>query len=424
MPAAWWRTRLQHPVVGVTLEVDDLVFEPIFAAEDARAWAERTAVAASNTAVESVQLERARSPLADTSMTLVADPSSGLPGLVLNMSHALVNHELYAIVKTFLKELVSAHDGWDLEDVFVTEDPECALHLLPRSLAYAYTQAQPRVTEAEQQSALKIIEQAGERWAKTSIGIPARHDWAQRPSRTHNKTIILESQESLAAFTAPKALGITLNTAFFACMTAAIAQRYGSKNVDGAHLLFSFNAMRMIAKAENKGGPVTMTILPAGAYLDANKANLAASTQKELVALAKCIGKTQMRDISTPHMIGIYDMIAPSMAQGIKAAIPPQSPVIGRPTLSSQGTFASVEYSEPETAGQNAASIRMTDFRTGGRNTDPNVCFALYSFDGELRCNLMFDERYFDQDEVMQVAYATLGLFRKLLQGDGLKSNL
>lgn len=424
MLAAWWRTRLQHPVVGVTLGLDNLVFEPILAAEDAREWAERTAGIASNTTVESVQLERARSPLDDTSMTLVADPSSGLPGCVLNISHTLVNHEALAITTTFLKELVSVHDGWDLEDVFVGENPECALQLLPRSLAYAYTQAQPRATEAEQQSALKIVEQAGERWAKTSVGIPARPDWAHRPSRAHNKTIVLESKESRAAFTVPKALGITLNTAFFACLTAAIAQRYGSKDVDGAHLLFSFNATRMIAKAQNQGGNVTMSILPAGAYLDASKANLAASSQEELTALAKCIGKAQMRDISTPHMIGIYDMIAPALAQGVKMTAPPPGPLVGRPTLSSQGQFSSVEYCQPETAGQDAANIRMTDFRTGGRNTDPNVCFALYSFDGQLRCNLMFDERYFDQDEVMQVAHSTLGLFRRLLQGDSPKSNL
>ena len=57
----------------------------------------------------------------------------------------------------------------------------------------------------------------------------------------------------------------------------------------------------------------------------------------------------------------------------------------------------------------------MADFNTGGRSTDPSVCFALNSFRDELRFNLLFDEKFFDQHDVMHMAYVVARLFRRLV---------
>jgi hypothetical protein len=65
--------------------------------------------------------------------------------------------------------------------------------------------------------------------------------------------------------------------------------------------------------------------------------------------------------------------------------------------------------------GDEADAVRMTDFNTGGRTTDPTVCFALNSFRDQLRFNMLFDEKFFDVTEVMLLGHEVAGMFRRLV---------
>jgi len=189
-------------------------------------------------------------------------------------------------------------------------------------------------------------------------------------------------------------------------MTSATAQVFGQGDEEGAHLLFSGNGRRWIDLAGDGHGPITMGILPGGLWVEASDADLRAKDKEGLVNLAKAIGVAQEEDLASPHIMALFDQMAPTLVKGM--AEPFEAPAIARPTLTSQGAFTRhlIEGGDP---------IRMTQFNLGGRSTDPGVCFALSSFKDELRYNLLFDERFFVQDDVVQLGYAVAGLFRTLL---------
>jgi hypothetical protein len=405
--AAWWRTRRAQPVVGVNLDMEQAYFEPHNTAEAAKRWAAQTCVVATKTTVEEVAESRIRQKLTVPTMTLIVDPSRGARGCVLNVSHTLISLGLYDLTHEFICQLARPENERGIDAIFT---PDFLLDItprLPQSLSHAYSRLhQP--TPEDLQAAMQIVQRAAARYSRSSIGIPLHPNWKNRPAKMQNKTIAFEPAEARAAFKCFKQMGITLTNAFFACMTSATAQTYSQGTEEGAHLLFSGNGRRFVDVAGDGNGPVTMAILPGGLWVNSSEADFRANDKESLGKLSKAIGHASGEDLASPHIISLYEQMAPDL---VKAMANPQEPAsTARLTLTSQGNFG---VQPVESAGSDP--MRMSNFNSGGRSTDPGVCFALISFRDELRFNLFFDERYFAHEDVLKLGHSVAGLFRTFI---------
>lgn len=429
--AAWWRTRRALPVVGVVFPtLDQAAFELHQTAEDAKRWAAQTCPVAENTTVTDVYLALARHATDTlTSMTLVVDPVRGPRGCVSNISHTLMSLDVFTIMQEFMHQLAHPDTELGIDGIFSPETASNTISRLPQSLSHAYSlRHQP--TPQELQEAVAMQERSQERWARSSIGIPLQKDYQHRPSRIHNQSVTFEPSEAKAAFAFLKQSGVSLTAAFFACMTSGIAHAFPETNssaeLDGAHLVFSANGRRFLPLAASNGqGPVTMPIIPGSMWIDAKDVNLRPTSPQGLLRLARVVEQAQNQDLTSPHLIGVLDQAAPALAKALEDVhnLPdgPPLPAVGRPTLTSQGQFADLQKRVPGAGARDATEmdgpdpIRMVDFNTGGRNTDPNVCFALNSFRDELRFNLLFDEKFFDLHDVLHMGCTVSRLFRRLV---------
>ncbi|KAL4790267.1 hypothetical protein BDV19DRAFT_402210 [Aspergillus venezuelensis] len=420
--AAWWRTRQLLPVVGVdfpTLETAS--FNLLDTLDAARKWTERSSIIASNTTVDDIYLSRSRSNQESLTMTLVVDPVRGSRGCVLSMSHTLISTNIYRILQEYIFQLANPHSALGLAGTFKPENAKDITSRLPISLSHAYNLTHAP-TPSDLQTAFTAHQKSQERWSRNSIGIPLHPEYKSRPSRIHNKTIAFESWETAAAFKFLKQAGMSLTAAFTACMTSAIAHMYPvqNSNPDGAHLLFSASGRRYLDTAARTGtgqGEVSMPIIPASTWVGSEEVDLRPTSQKALLRLAAAIERAQNADLENPHIIAVFDQIAPDLVKALSDASslpsgPPPPPSMGRPTLTSQGQFSNkLDRLASQDPG---AQVRMTDFNSGGRTTDPSVCFALNSFRDELRFNMLFDEKFFPQGDVALLGQVVARLFRRV----------
>ncbi|TQV99858.1 hypothetical protein V2A60_005288 [Cordyceps javanica] len=287
---------------------------------------------------------------------------------------------------------------------------------LPQSLSQAYTAQNATATEAERQEAFKIYEQASERWNRSSIGIPVHPDHETRASLIHNEHVKFSAAEVKAAFAAARMHGVTITTMFFACMTAGIKTRYSDGSEDGAHLVFSGNGQRWLdIRASESQAPVGMSIMPGALWLDRADVDGAENTPRGIFEMARKIQALQNQDLVSKHIIAVYDELAPTAFQATMESRhrPPAVPRVSRPTLTSQGDFSKQKPVTKLRNGTSAFTAKLVHFRSGGRNTDPSVCFALYSFQGDMRCNLLFDERFFDRKDISGLMEDIMTLFRR-----------
>jgi hypothetical protein len=141
-------------------------------------------------------------------------------------------------------------------------------------------------------------------------------DWRNRRSHAHSIKCGLSFADTAVARKAMKELDINMTTAFFACITSAMAQLYGTGEEEGAHLLFSAHAQRFFDCVGSDGKPpITMAIVPGGAFVDASSVNLKANDKDSLAELAKAIAWEMMQDLDCPHVIGAIDEMV-KMAHG------------------------------------------------------------------------------------------------------------
>lgn len=387
--------------------MEQAYFEPHNTSEAAKRWAAQTCIVATNTSIDEVILSLVRRSLDKSTMTLVVDPIRGHRGCVYNVTHTLTDTTIYGRIHEFITQLTRPDNERGIDSIFT---PDFLLDItprLPQSLSHAYSRLyQP--TPEDLAAAMQVIERAQARYARSTIGIPIQPDWKNRRSHMHNKTVRLETDEARTALKCFKQLGISLTVAFFACMTSAIAQTFSQGNEEGAHLLFSTSGRRWLDLAGDGHGPVTMSIIPAGMWVNASDVDLRAKEKYGLAKLAKAIGQAQEEDLVSPHIMALYDQMAPELVKAM--ANPADPPPIARPTLTSQGPFAKRTIDS-----SGGDPIRLSDVTTGGRSTDPAVCFALYSFREELKFNLLFDERYFVPHEMEQLACTVTGLFRTFI---------
>jgi len=122
----------------------------------------------------------------------------------------------------------------------------------------------------------------------------------------------LEEREIKKVLGSLKVHGLTITSALFACICSAITQLYHDGNaVEGAHLLFSAHAKRWFpTDGEDGKPPVTMAIVPGGAWISATEQQLKAKDQISLIELAKKIAEAQEADIASPHILGTFDKLA------------------------------------------------------------------------------------------------------------------
>ncbi|KAL4903337.1 hypothetical protein BDW74DRAFT_186028 [Aspergillus multicolor] len=426
--AAWYRTRLVHPVIGVDFPTLTAASYPLHrTAKQAKGWTSRTCCIESKTTVNDVYLDRSREKMGDISLTLVLDPARGPRGCVLNIAHTLMNVDLFLIVQEYIHQLADPENERGVEGIFDSslETVQGIRPRLPQSLTNAYTHLIPQPTTKDFQTALHAYQRSQDRWARPSIGIPLHPNHANRRRHIHNKTISFEPHESETAFRFLRKSRISLTAAFFACMVSTIATRYPPTPAEraegaGAHLCFPVHGRRWLdtnANAETGTGPVRMPIIPCSAWLDASEVDLAPSTQKGLTTLAAAISKAMNNEVSSPHIIAVFEQLAPQMAAAMAAAHtspddPPPPPPRGRPTLTSQGQYSN---SRDRDLIAQEGEVTLADFNSGGRTTDPSVCFALNSFRDELRFNLLFDEKFFDATETVLLGFQVAGLFRRLV---------
>ncbi|KAL4887698.1 hypothetical protein BJY04DRAFT_212726 [Aspergillus karnatakaensis] len=430
--AAWWRTRHQHPIIGLSFTLDQATFTPHTTPSAAQAWTSQTAHIATKTTVRDVFLSRSRSilqPIHNATMTLITDPIRGSRGCVLHISHTLISHAGFDVLQEYLAQLADPTAELGLQALFTPENLSTLKPRLPQSISNAYSLLH-NPSPADLTHATQILQTSATRWTKPTVGIPIHPCWKTRESRIHNETISFEPAETATAFKALKRLKLTLTTAFFACMISATTQSYATGAEEGAHLCFSGNGRRWIPtnpSTNNGFGPVTMPIVPAGMWVKSSGVNLHTKTKSELVQLAKAIAAAQEEDLVSPHILALFDQNGAEFAKGMGA--PSEVPAVSRLTLTSQGYFddklLQSSCSSPlPFSSETRDKIRMTDFNTGGRNTDANVCFALNSFRDELRFNMLFDERFFEPEEVVRLGVRVKRLFRFLTGGEGDRARL
>lgn len=416
--AAWWLARQKFPLIGVSLGTQKAFFDPITTIDAAQQWASETCVIEGNTTGEALFLSLCRQVSDSTKLAIVLDPIHGSRACVLNISHTILSLGGYTILSAFLTYMTDDECQYGLGNVFAPEDGELLIQKLPQSLSNAYSSQIAPPTEAQRRNATLIQHKAQERWSRTSIGIPIHSQYKARPSLIQNKQIRFEAAEFQAVLAIAKRENVTITAIFFACIVAGIHHRYGTGNEDGAHLIFSGNARRWLdTEGQNGQPPVALSIVPGAMWLDKACLTFGLNESSSLLSLAKSIQAAQDEDFASEHIIGVYDELAPLAAKATWDAQngPLLVPAACRPTLTSQGPFGQRDPMKLPSHDRSQSIMRVSNFRTGGRNTEPSVCFALYSFNRELRCNLLFDEQFFDQDEVMQLMHVIAGAFRRMI---------
>lgn len=391
------------PLLDLDIDLEQASFAPHNTAEAAKRWAAETCFIKTNTSLKEVIQDCIRKTTNVATVTLIVDPIRGPRGCVINMSHTMLSLSLTDAIYEFIDQLSHPDTERGIDAIF---SPDFLLDItprLPQSLCHAYWRThQP--TPEDLKTAMEIIQRAQARYARSSFGIPVRKDWKIRPSKMQNITMPFEPAESSAVFKNIKKLGMTPTNIFLACIASATAQMWASGEEEGAHLLLSGNGRRWIDTAGDGHGPVHMSIVPGGLWVGKSEGVDFRATDKEgLVMLAKAIGRAQEEDLVSPHVIALYDQLAPELVKSMTQ--PFEAPAVARPSLTSQGSIS--------TRSPNCIDpIRMMNYNAGGRNTDPGPCFALNSFKSELRFTLMFDERFVVLEDIVKLGVTVGGLFR------------
>jgi hypothetical protein len=130
-----------------------------------------------------------------------------------------------------------------------------------------------------------------------------------------------EDEDFQKALTTIRSRGLTLTSAFFACICSAITQVYYHENrngeADGAHLLFSANARRWLpSEGANDTAPITMAGFPGGAWVDATIQEMKATSLETMSELARKIRQAQKVDLGSPHILALLDDVATSVTEG------------------------------------------------------------------------------------------------------------
>lgn len=435
--AAWYRTRLALPMLGVKLPSDALgtaVFEPFTSLADVQAWVEETALVIDDgrsleRVARDLKSEKMQSKDRLPRMHLVVRDGQ-IEGAAFQCSHVLSGHYILTVYDEFAKQMVRGECELGLTaNVTSREEAEEVKRRLPVSTHWAYEQSVvrgklPEPTAEELETLLrKQAVEAEKATSGRSIGLPVRSDWKDLTSSPREIQRVLRVEALPGIKKALKAKRLTLTTALFACIVAASAEASSpqvQKEADGVECLFSTHTGRWLhPDGVQGGGPITMGVIPASIWIDGQVAtngqlasslpNLAASTPSSLHQLASTLQRNQNDALSSVHMMKRLDESSTQVFQSTQMGqrgLPAEIPGISKPTLTSQGEFViGPRYESGETF------INYDEAHYGGRHTAPSCCFAMNVFRGHLRVQCLFDERYFEQERVDKLMDRVLELF-------------
>lgn len=387
--AAWLKTRQEIPMIGVALlgsQLSQATFEALVTPTAAQDWLHNTCHTVSDgTSFEELHHRRTMIPLDDQSGKLpevhvVTRPRTGLRGFVIHSSHVLNGHFILRIMDSFGRHLVEVGSVRSFADVFQPEEIGSVQVRLPISTSYAYKQKFGQPTEEELAQVLLEQSTAAERGNKKSVGLPVRSDWRQQKSFMHSYGARIDPIQLAVLKQNLKAEGLTMTTAFFACITAAAARASEEAHTspEGAHLLFSLHTKRWLKPGEGNGAVASMGVVPASVWLDGSSQDkqkaLRARSREELVVLAREIQHQQTSEISSVHVLKCLDDSADALYQATdcgRSPLPTTFPSVSKPTLTSQGLIDLGHH-----FGDTTKKDTWLDFETyayGGRHTDPSL---------------------------------------------------
>ncbi|PWN18541.1 hypothetical protein BCV69DRAFT_278948 [Microstroma glucosiphilum] len=416
---AWVKTRQQHPMVGVRLPSDDLsnaVFAPFETALDAQEWCEQTIVIAKDDLTMREVADRCKATPLDRNtgrlpqIHLVSRPFSGTQGIVLHSSHVLSGHFVMTILEEIARQLVQDDCTGGVQGVFRKEVPEDLIERLPISAVYAYEQAShiPTPTQQDISSlAARQAQNAQVAMERVSVGPSVRDDWHGQNSRMQSyfKDFPQSTLASLKA--AMRQDRVTMTAAYWACIILAsldFSTAEQLQKANGVECLFSTHTRRWFQSPNT--APITMGVIPSSFWLDKGELEGQAKDRKMLTRVAQRVMTAQEAAIESVHILKQIDTSTRALyettTQNGTRPMPSPQPDISKPTLTSQGIIELPEWYGTDIASGEESNksrwLRYTDYRYGGRHTDPSICFALLVFRGKLRVQALYDEKYFEKE--------------------------
>lgn len=147
--AAWYRTRLLHPVIGVEVVSEDspsletATFEMITEPQEQEKWKSETCLIVNDGRTveevnQSYNSQTMTSKGKQCTLTVVTNPRSGDVGLIVWLSHVVGGHNLKLISETWMEQLVYEQNEAGSNRPFVGEKIEDLHQKLPRSTVQAY----------------------------------------------------------------------------------------------------------------------------------------------------------------------------------------------------------------------------------------------------------------------------------------------
>lgn len=416
---AWFQTRQQLPMVGVRLPPEELskaVFTPLVTALDAQDWCDQTIVIAKDGLTVREVADRCKAAPLDRDkgrlpqVHIVSRPFSGAKGIVLHSSHVLSGHYVMTILEEIARQLVQDECASGIQGVFRAEVAEDLVGRLPISAIHAYERA-PHIATPTQQD-LSSLDARQAQHAQTaidrvSLGPSVRADWQSQDPRM--QSFFKEFQEATlpplkAALRRDR---ISMTAAYWACIILASLEFSTADQLEranGVECLFSTHTRRWF-KSPNQA-PITMGVIPSSFWLDIGHLNGQERDRKVLTRLAKHVMTAQEAAIESVHVLQQIDnstrALYETTTQRGTRPMPPPQPSISKPTLTSQGIIELPEWYGGDTSSAEEPNkkhwLRYTDYRYGGRHTDPSICFALLVFRGKLRVQALYDEKYFENE--------------------------
>lgn len=439
---AWIKTRQRLPMVGVRLPPENLskaIFTPLQTALDAQKWCEQTVLITKDDLTMREVADRCKATPLDKDkgrlpqIHLVSRPFSGTKGIVLHSSHVLSGHYVMTILEEIARQLVQDDCTEGVQGVFRKEIAEDLVERLPISAIHAYEQA-PHIASPTQQDlsslAARQAQHAQVAMDRVSLGPSVRGDWEGQTSRMQSyfKEFPEVTLPSLKA--ALRRDRITMTAAYWACIILAsleVSTPEQLHKANGVECLFSTHTKRWFQAPGE--APITMGVIPSSFWLDKGELDGQAN-RKMLKRVAKRVMTVQEAAIESVHVLKQIDnstrALYETTTQRGTRPMPSPQPDISKPTLTSQGIIELPEwYGTDMASGEGSRKrhwLRYTDYRYGGRHSDPSICFALLVFRGKLRVQALYDEKYFEEERAKAYISRTVELLTLWLADEEIRA--
>ncbi|PWN32660.1 uncharacterized protein FA14DRAFT_174357 [Meira miltonrushii] len=400
---AYLALRRQYPLLGIEYAAEQLEKASCKAlqnSKEAKEWLKlstQTVHISTSDSVNNFGRRVAQEPLKTPNRVcktyLVLGPKQGQAGLVLHTSHALTGHYSVRVMDTFAKLLAEEEFEKGIDATFEPEDLKLLASRLPGSLEDAYKKKyKPSPDDISEELRKRQTIANSEQTPK--LGIPVHRSFANRRSLMQNLLVQFDKYESKRILSGIKRMGISPTTAVFASILCATHKLFPGQNrgFKGCTLNFSTHASRYLPCEGQTGEPVvSMAIVPSAIWIPTKAQDFEKADSTVILKFAKIIAKEQDEFLKSPHSMAYASEIAQMLKSSPSAGTQETQIEKSNAVLTSQGPMP-ISYGHQNGANQ----IKIVDYNHFGRNTDPTVCFALYSVHASLRIATISDEKFFE----------------------------